>query len=113
EAGVVVGTVSSATGGGALVGCRVLLGTDVESETGQAGSYVAALPDLVSEGRNSLEVACGDYDPHVEMITLRPGDTTHVDVVLRNDETAVEEALPGDGLFASSSASLRAEAVEP
>lgn len=86
------------------------LGRQVRSDTGgQFGFRVDSLREALNIG---ITAECEGYDSYSQIVTVTPGDTTHVAVALAEAKVVRVDTLPGDALFGSSDYTLQPAAID-
>jgi flagellar motor protein MotB len=114
-----LGVVRDARSGRGLDGCSVRMGTGREQPTAGRGAFAFEVTELAGSVSFRVDVRCSGYGAQENVVSLAPGDTTRLSVVLNpTQETASPEssfvvrAVPGDALFDPNEWTLRPGAVE-
>lgn len=102
-----VGVVRDSASHELLNDCPVRVGPGRETRTGKAGAFIFRVDGLSSRFTIDLDVTCPGYGQYRNAVTLHPGDTTRVNVLLNadgsprpdSDTTLSVHRIPGDVAF--------------
>lgn len=111
KAGYVAGIVRADAGANGLPDCLLRLGTGRQLRSDHSGRFEFRIDSLRERANMGLSAECQGYGEHNEIVSVAPGDTTHVTITLAQEKVLRVDTLPGDALFGSSEFTLQPSAI--